>query len=97
MCEWADVEIRRVISGRLEEEDFTRLTSVCWKVAPAPIKVCDARNPGSFLKSLPQLVSEEETSYVVCEWELEGEELSTAKQWSLDSGMTFLCQAPWSV
>jgi hypothetical protein len=97
MCEWADVEIRRVISGRLEEEDFTRLTSVCWKVAPAPIKVCDARNPGSFLKSVPLLVSEAEASYVVCDWELEGEELSTAKQWSLESGMTFLCQAPWSI
>ena len=67
MSDWADVEIRRVISGRLEEEDFTRLISVCWKVAPASIKVCDARNPGSFVISLPLLVSEAEASYVVCD------------------------------
>jgi hypothetical protein len=49
------------------------------------------------IKSLPLLVSEAEASYVVCDWELEGEALSTAKQWSLESGMMFLCQAPWSI
>lgn len=92
ICERAGVEARRVVNAELEELDFSRLTLVCSRLAHAPLKVCDARVPGVFLKTLPVLFSQEGESYAVCDWELEGDELVAAQQLSKESGIRFLCR-----
>jgi hypothetical protein len=56
----------------------------------APLRLCDAREPGAFLNSLPKLFSEEGAFYVVCDWHLEREELAAAVQLKDESQITFL-------
>lgn len=90
ICEVAEVSIPQVVNGELEEPDFPRLTCAVGRFASAPLRMGDARAPGAFLNSLPRLFWEKAACYVVCDWDLEAEELAAALQLKDESQISFL-------
>jgi hypothetical protein len=89
--ERAEVPITRLLNAELRERDFAVLTSTFARFANAPLRICDARQPGALLNSLPALFSENLDCCVVCDWYLEGEELAAAHQLAKESQIAFLC------
>ena len=52
MCETGNTFSERLVDGNLSEIDFPVLIAGAGKLGNAPIRICDARNPDTFLKVL---------------------------------------------
>ena len=59
------------------------------RVSMAPIRICDARNPGLFIEVLS--AAHESFDYVLCDWTLTRKELAAPYRLTRDSGITILC------
>lgn len=74
--------------GDLREIDFARLTAGAGRFAHAPVRICDAREPDTFLRVLWDVHGAFE--FAICDWKLAGEELAAAYRLTCDSHLMFL-------
>lgn len=93
LWERARVGLTRVLNGELDEKDFARLTLSAGVLGRAPLRICDARQPGALLRWLPKLLLENPGCSVFCDWDLEGKDLAEAWRLGKESEMTFFCPA----
>jgi hypothetical protein len=89
MCMPGDTLSERLLDGALREIDFARLTVGAGRLAHAPVRVCDVREPDTFLRVL--FDAHEAFDFAICDWKLAGEELAAAYRLTRDSHVTFLC------
>ena len=89
MCMSGNILTEKFLEGDFQESDFPVLTAAAGRLSNAPIRICDARNPGSFIEVLS--AAHRSFEYVLCDWTLTGEEMATAYRLTRDSGITILC------
>jgi hypothetical protein len=89
MCISGGTFSERLLDGNLSEIDFPVLTVGAGKLSNAPIRICDARNPDTFLKVL--FDAHKAFEYAMCDWTLGREEAAAAYRLTQDSPITFLC------
>ena len=90
MCMFGgNILTEQFLAGNFQESDLAVLTSAAGRLSNAPIRICDARNPGSFIEVLS--AAHKSFEYVLCDWTLDGEELAAAYRLTRDSDITFLC------
>ncbi len=89
MCMRGNILTEQFLDGNFMERDFPILTSAIGKLCYAPIRICDAREPDTFLRVLSD--AHKSFEYAVCDWTLAGDELVTAYRITQDSPITFLC------
>ena len=77
------------LEGNLKEPDFPVLTAAAGRLSNAPIRICDAREPGAFLKVLFE--AHTAFDYALLDWTLAGEEMAAAYRLTRDSHIAFLC------
>jgi hypothetical protein len=91
ICRVGAIPCARLLAGKIAYRDFPVLTGNAAKLAPAPLKICDARPAGAFLNSLAMLMPLNAPCTVVCDWVLEGDELAAARHASREAEISFSC------
>lgn len=89
MCMRGNILTESFLDGDFKERDFPVLTSAAGKLSFSPIRICDAREPDTFLRVLSD--AHKAFEYAMCDWSLEGDELAAAQRATQDSPITFLC------
>jgi len=89
MCMNGNILTEAFLDGDLKERDFPVLTSAAGRLVSSPIRICDAREPDTFLRVLSD--AHKAFECVMCDWTLEGDELVAARRMTQDSQITFLC------
>ena len=79
---------KEFVDGNLEDNDFLILTCGAGRLAAAPIRICDASEPDTFLRVLFE--ARHSFDYVMCDWSLAGDELAAAYRMTQDSPIVFL-------
>lgn len=77
------------VNGLWCESIFPFLTVSAGTLANAPIRICDARDPGVFLRVLFDAYPYFDCA--VCDWDLEVEEIAAIIRMTKDSPIAFLC------
>ena len=75
--------------NNIQEEDFPVLMRSAGQLLSGPIRICDAREPDTFLKVLVQ--AQQLFEYAVCDWPLADHEWAAACRLTQDSSITFIC------
>jgi hypothetical protein len=89
MCMRGNILSDRFLDGDFIERDFPVLTCAAGALSNAPIRICDARDPDTFLRVLFE--AHKSLEYAMCDWTLTGEEMAAAYRMTKDSNVTFLC------
>ena len=90
ICERAGALTPRILNAEWGEDDFGRVTCTVGRLAWAPLRMADAREPGALLEALPGLFSVEGGCCVVCDWRLEEPELCAARELMAESELSFV-------
>ena len=77
------------LNGYFLESDFPVMTNSAGWLANAPLRICDARDPGVFLQVLFEAYPYFDCA--VCDWNLEPEEIQAITRMTKDSPIAFLC------
>jgi hypothetical protein len=89
MCMSGNILTEAFLDGNFKESDFPVLTSAAGRLSFSPIRICDAREPDTFLRVLSD--ARKAFEYAMCDWTLAGEEAAAAHRLMQDSPITFLC------
>jgi hypothetical protein len=90
MCQTGRVNILgRIISGWMNESDFPVITASAARLVTSPIRVCDAREPDTFLNVLFE--AHACFDYALCDWNLSAGEKAAAYRMTLGSQIKFFC------
>jgi len=89
LCQLGRVNIlARIIGGWMNESDFPIITATAARLITSPIRICDAREPDTFLNVL--FHAHTHFDYAVCDWNLSAEEKAEAYRMTRDSQIKFL-------
>jgi len=91
MCMSGNILSEAFLDGNFEERDFPVLTNAAGRLCWAPLRICDAREPDTFLRVLSD--AHKVFEYALCDWTLAGEEAVAAHRLTQDSQIKFL--RPW--
>jgi hypothetical protein len=89
MCMSGNILTEAFLDGNFKESDYPVLTSAAGKLTISPIRICDAREPDTFLRVLSD--ARRAFEYALCDWTLAGEEAAATYRLTQDSQITFLC------
>lgn len=77
------------INGYIPEVDFAFLLCMTGALARAPIRICDVRDPSTFLPMFFEAYPHFDCA--LCDWDLEPEEIQAIIRITKDSPIAFLC------
>src|ERR1035437_2353392 len=80
---------KQFADSNFQEDDFPIIMQSAGQLVSNPIRICEAREPDTFLKVLVE--ARHLFEYAVCDWPLAGDELAGAYRLTQDSPITFLC------
>jgi len=89
MCMSGNILTEAFLDGNFKESDYPVLTSSAGKLSFSPVRICDAREPDTFLRVLSD--ARKTFEYAMCDWTLAGEEAAAAHRLTQNSTIAFLC------
>ena len=77
------------LNGYLDDSYFPIMNTSALQLSLAPLRICDARDPGVFLRTLFDAYPHFECA--VCDWQLEDGEIELVRRMTRDKPIAFLC------
>lgn len=79
LCFLAKIDVERIAEGCMQEDDFPPLMSACGVVAGSRLRMCDVDATNQFEDMVWNLGKENETTYLLCDWDLSCQEEALAE------------------
>jgi hypothetical protein len=82
-------QMPRIISGWMNETHFGKMLNAAGRLVNAPLRICDTREPGTFLTVLPFV--HRHFDQALCDWTLSAEEKAEAHRLTHSSPIQLWC------